>query len=111
MSESQFWAVYFTLVDKLLVLDSKSEGAEGNGELGDGQSPGRLSNAARSGLSGWEAVHHEDATSRPASSPVADAADDLDAYLKVCLIRRLIGEEAQIIPMDSHGYVPDSRRR
>lgn len=92
MSESQFWAVYFTLMDKVLVLDSKSEGPEGNGEASDGQSPDCVSNAARSGLSGWEAVQHEDATSGQASSPVAAAAgDDLDAYLKVHLIGCLIG--------------------
>lgn len=85
MTESQFWAVYFALVDQLLVRDQNSEAAEGNGEIGGGQSPDRASNAARSGLSGWEAVQHEDAASRPPSSPVADAAgDDLDAYLKVC---------------------------
>lgn len=83
MSESQFWAVYFELVDKLLV--HAPDDSEGNDNSGGGQSPDRVSNAARSGLSAWEAVQHEDAASRPASSsPVAETAgDDLDAYLKV----------------------------
>eukprot|EP00892_Ulva_mutabilis_P010719 jgi/Ulvmu1/8019/UM004_0256.1 len=84
MSEAQFWAVYFELVDKSLVHDTKSESSEDQGGCGGRQSPDRVSNAARSGLSAWEAVQHEDATSRPNSSSAAadNAGDDLDAYLK-----------------------------
>lgn len=89
MSEAQFWAVYFALVDKSLVHDVKSETSEEHIGSAGRQSPDRVSNAARSGLSAWEAVQHEDAASRPGSmSQAADTAgDDLDAYLKVCFCR------------------------
>ena len=85
MSEPQFWATYFLLVNDFL----DKGGGSGAGTSACDNSPGLSadggkSTAAPSALTAWEDVQPDEGASARSPNTAAEPGDDLDEYLQVC---------------------------